>query len=527
MCAAALCLSACAGQLPGTQSGSEPVRRPAAAAAPRKIQTPAVVSVAPTPAPPPPPVIAPSPPTARVALEPPIVPSPAPVPSTAYGTEPPRALEPLAAAKPAVTFMVPLSSWSDLSDFDRRPEVSEIVDAARRYPESLIYLGGYVTEADTRDRHVDAATLGDDLVIQAARKLAARGIDASRISGRGMGVNRTIGRAVVASFDVSPSPPLSALNPRQLAERAASEQAPERLPLENRTYKQVAGLSSYIVGPGDSLKITAYRSSGTAEFGATVNPLGTITFDLIEDAPVAGLTTLEIESLLKSMLKRYYRNPRVSVTVAAYGSKSVTLITPSGNRIVPLGGRTTVFDLIVQQNIPTGAAGPGIADLKAVRVTRGSKQYSVNAFQIVQDNDWKENLVLDDGDVVFMPTFTQAGDYVTVLGAVAKPGLYPLSGTLTASQALFEAGGPLKTAYLPHARIVRGNSQHPEIIPADIDLVIEQGLRSAEKQLQSGDIVYVPKNRITNWNEFLSDLLPTLNVATLPLRAYYLFHIVD
>src|SRR6202008_661619 len=105
----------------------------------------------------------------------------------------------------------------------------------------------------------------------------------------------------------------------------------------------------------------------------------------------------EIESLLKSVLRRYYRAPRIAVSIASIGSKNVTMITPAGSKLVALPGRITVFDLIIQQGIPTGAAAPGVADLKAIRVTRGTESYQVNAFQIVENNDWKENLVPDAG----------------------------------------------------------------------------------------------------------------------------------
>jgi protein involved in polysaccharide export with SLBB domain len=422
--------------------------------------------------------------------------------------------------------MIPLASWRDVEKLEGRAEVSEVIDAARRYPNSLVYLAGYVTDADTRQHHADATNLGDELVIQTARHLAARGIDANRISGRGMGVNKTIGRAIVVSLDVTPRAVVSDLNPRQLAERTAAEQVPERQPAENRTFKQVAGLPAYKVGPGDVLKVS-YRMAGNAEFAAPVSPLGTISFDLIEEAPVAGLTTTEIESLLKSMLKRYFRQPRIAVGVVTYASKSVTLITPTGTRLVALAGRTTVFDLIVNLNLPTGAAAPGVADLKAIRVTRGTQDYEVNVFEIVQNHDWKQNLVLDEGDMVYMPTFTEIGDYVTILGAVGKPGIYPMSVGLTVSQALFMAGGATKTAYLPHSRIIRGDPQHPTIIPTDVDLVIEQGLVSAEKKLRAGDIIYVPSTRIANWNDFIADLRPTLQLVTEPFRFYYFFRVFN
>ena len=403
--------------------------------------------------------------------------------------------------------------------------MTEIVDAAARYPSSLIYLAGYVTDADARQYHSDASNLGDELVIQTARQMASRGIDANRISGRGMGVNKTMGRAVVVSLDVRPRPAVSNLNPHQLAERAAAERVPDRLPSENRSFKQVAGVTAYRVGPGDVLKVT-YRMGQPADFAALVGPLGTISFDVVDDVPVAGLTTLEIESLLKSVLSRYFRRPRLSVSVTSAGSKSITLISPVGNRIVALTGRMTVFDLIMQQGIPTGSAAPGIADLKAIRVTRGSDTYHVNAFEIVENNDWKQNLVLDDGDIVYMPTFNEAGDYVTVLGAVTTPGIYPLPGKLTASQLVFQAGGAAKAAYLPHARIIRGDGKHPQIIAADIDLVINQGLRSAEKNLQAGDILYVPQTRIANWNDFIHDIQPTMSVITAPLNIFYQVSIV-
>ena len=125
--------------------------------------------------------------------------------------------------------------WRDVENLEDRAEVSEVIDAARRYPNSLVYLAGYVTDADTRQHHADATNLGDELVIQTARHLAAHGVDANRISGRGMGVNKTMGRAVVVSLDVTPRPAVSDLNPHQLVERDAAEQAPERLPSENRT----------------------------------------------------------------------------------------------------------------------------------------------------------------------------------------------------------------------------------------------------------------------------------------------------
>ncbi|MGH7898237.1 MAG: polysaccharide biosynthesis/export family protein, partial [Candidatus Binatia bacterium] len=424
-------------------------------------------------------------------------------------------------AQPVVSFKIPLTSLKDAEKLERRSELKDVVDASRRYPMSQIYLGGYVTEDDTRKRHGDAYDLGDEIVINTARTLTQQGVDPNRISGKGMGINPTIGRAVVASFDLAPRSTITGMNPREVAEYNASQMVPERLPPENTAFKEIAGIVAYRVGPGDVLKITRYHAStGLRETAVAVGPLGTISYDLIDHLPVQDLTTLEIESVVKTKLRRYYRNPRLTVSVVKSGSRAVTVITPAGTRRIPLTGRTSIFDLLGVLGNTTGRGAAGVADLKAIRVTRGTKEFRVNAFEIVQNHDWKENLVLDDGDVVYVPTFTESGNFITVLGAVVRPGIYPVPGTVTALAAMFQAGGALREAHVPHARILRGSLDRLEIIPADIDLV-QQGNVRANKDLKSGDILFVPNTRIHDWNLFINDVRPTLEIATLPFR--YLF----
>jgi hypothetical protein len=73
---------------------------------------------------------------------------------------------------------------------------------------------------------------------------------------------------------------------------------------------------------------------------------------------------------------------------------------------------------------------------------------------------------------------------------------------------------------LPHARIVRGELSNPQILPADIDLVLTKGEVGANKDLEAGDVLFVPQTRISNWNSFLQDVRPTIDLATLPLRGF-------
>lgn len=416
---------------------------------------------------------------------------------------------------------------ADLGRLGGRPEIGEVLASARRYPTSQIYLAAYADESDARARALSVQALSDEMVIDVARYLAGRGIAAERISGKGLGANASVGRTVIVSLDVAPPGPGSDRSARQVAEAEAQEASPERFPRENISFKEIAGTAEYRVGPRDVLRITNYLTSGPVQYTVTVSAAGTITFDLVRDVPVAGLTLTEIESLLGNVLQRFYRNPRFGVEVATYASRTITLVGPTGARSVTLVGRTTLLDLLAREQVQAtgglpGGAAVGLPDLKSIRIVRGRREFQANVFRIVVDKDWKENIVLDDGDIVYLAAFSESGNLVMVLGAVNNPGVYPVPRSMTAVQALYVAGGPTYAAYIPHARIIRGGLKNAQIIPADIDLVTQKGQTEATKLLQPGDILYVPATRIANWNQFLGEITPTVNLLTLPFQGYFL-----
>lgn len=476
-----------------------------------------------------------TPPLVAILRPTPPIPTPATAAAVASPTPMPpgeaaeilKAPAPVVATPPpaAVSFTVPLASLSQLQALDEKPEIEEILRAARRYPASSLYLAAYATEEDARERDTDAKSLSDHVVVEMGRYLARRGVAPDRISGKGMGADPLVGRAVMVSIDLIGGGGIPG-SPRQIAEREAAQLAPDRFPQQNATFKEVEGGAAYRVGPGDQLRIVNFLTTSAPEHLVTVNSSGMISFDLVQNVRVAGLTTQEIESLLANVLQRYYRSPRLTVEVKSYASRTITLVGPSGARSLPLSGRMTLLDLLARDQVATGGGVPGqgsvgLPDFKDVRVVRGKQQFTVNLFRIVLDRDWKENLVLDDGDIVYLPSFSETGNYTIVLGAVANPGLYPMPRSLTAVQALYGAGGPTRGAYLPHARIIRGNLKQPQLIPADIDLVVEKGTAEADRPLQSGDILFVPSTRIANWNQILADLGPTINLATLPLGGVF------
>ena len=106
-----------------------------------------------------------------------------------------------------LTFTIPLAHLGSVEDLRTTAEGRDLIAAARRHPDAPIHVLAYVTEADTRTRHADAGSLSDEMVIETARYLADRGIDPNRISGKGMGVDDSVGRAVVVTLELGEAPP--------------------------------------------------------------------------------------------------------------------------------------------------------------------------------------------------------------------------------------------------------------------------------------------------------------------------------
>jgi len=77
-----------------------------------------------------------------------------------------------------------------------------------------------------------------------------------------------------------------------------------------------------------------------------------------------------------------------------------------------------------------------------------------------------------------------------VLGEVAHPGAFPLSGGLTVLEAVSVAGGPTEFARKSRIVVIRRDGGKSARLPVDLDDVIDG--RAAPIALRPGDTVYVP-----------------------------------
>ena len=152
------------------------------------------------------------------------------------------------------------------------------------------------------------------------------------------------------------------------------------------------------------------------------------------------------------------------------------------------------------------------ADLYMAFVARNKQILPVNLKRLLDYADMSQNIIMEDGDIVFIPNIQEKKYYV--LGEVNKPGVYYYRDPVTVMEAVSQGGGFLTTAQRSQVVVVRGDINSPQVYEVDA-LAMMEGKSLEKFTLQKGDIVYIPRTLIADWNVFLTQLLPSFQAVVL------------
>jgi len=242
----------------------------------------------------------------------------------------------------------------------------------------------------------------------------------------------------------------------------------------------------YTIGPGDVLKVTVWGHDDLSkEYPVTLD--GRVPFPLIGSVPAVGLTTTEFAKRLRDLLEKdYLVNPQVIVAVKEYLSRKVHVI---GDAEKPglfyLTGPTTLLEVLSKAGGLSKSAGK---DVLVVRATPGAGS-SILRFDLrkIQAGDTKENIFLENGDMMFVPKASA----IFVLGEVGKAGTFPLDKETSVLEAITLAGGFANTAAPAGVKVLRRTAAgRQETISLDLAGAVP---RDKSFRLEDGDTVLVPK----------------------------------
>jgi len=249
------------------------------------------------------------------------------------------------------------------------------------------------------------------------------------------------------------------------------------------------GLDDYTVSRQDVLSITVIdRPELSAKY--TVEVDGALQFPLVGRVPAAGKTLRQIETDLKRTLSDgFFKNPQVAVSLDQFKGRRVFVfggVSLPGT--YPLAEGMTLIEALVKAGYGNGseavivrskeANGPILPDR-----ANGAEVIRVNLREFekeVEQGHMSRNILLQDGDTIFVPRIDRNRIFVT--GQVKVPGAYSVAEGTTVLQAISLAGGLTEgasTGRMRITRIVDGEKKSIKIKLEDIVL--------------PGDTIFIPE----------------------------------
>ena len=172
----------------------------------------------------------------------------------------------------------------------------------------------------------------------------------------------------------------------------------------SREIENLKNSQDYLIQAGDLVEIKVYKEDDM-ERTLRVTTNGSITFPLIGNVKIAGLTVSAAENKLENALQEYLKTPSVSFLIKEYANKTVYVLgqvkKPSSIAILP-EKTMTLLEAITSAGGFTDVA--AISKVKILRMEDGvQKSIEVDVSQITKEGNKQYDVPLKPADVVFVP----------------------------------------------------------------------------------------------------------------------------
>jgi polysaccharide export outer membrane protein len=244
----------------------------------------------------------------------------------------------------------------------------------------------------------------------------------------------------------------------------------------------------YVLGAGDVVRVTVYGSPDlTTE--TRISSAGTLTFPLLGDVVVGGLSTAVAEKKIATNLEEggFVKQPQVNLVVVQFQSQTVSVL-GEVNRPgrYPLDRPSTLTDVLAMAS-GTTANGSEIVTVTSLRDGKPEKrEYDLREW--FDRGQASQNPSVRGDDIIFV-----TAREVSVLGQVVRPGKYSvMSGVRNVGDFLSMAGGiaPGGADIIVVTITREGKLDKREI---DVDQSFRSGDTAANIELRGGDMIYVPR----------------------------------
>lgn len=274
-----------------------------------------------------------------------------------------------------------------------------------------------------------------------------------------------------------------------------------------------AATGDYVLHPGDQLAVSVFGDTTLSQTVVVLSD-GTVVYPLVGRIKVGGYSIDAATARMQNALRRYVRDPMVTLEVTQQGTDNVLVL---GNVKTPgkysLPSNAHVADAI--------AAAGGLGDTNGdypnarVSVDDGAPQ-TVSLQALLGNGQLEDNISLGSDAIVYVTG--PAPMNVEVLGAVDRPGQVPVYVGDHLSIAIAKAGNSSNSkADLSHIHVSRtlpdGSTQSETY---DLYRALEHGDMSADPVLQKNDEVFVPQAHQGGTNSVFQGIFTVLSRIVWP-----------
>jgi protein involved in polysaccharide export with SLBB domain len=259
-------------------------------------------------------------------------------------------------------------------------------------------------------------------------------------------------------------------------------------------------ISATVIKAGMTLSIVVKNDKDLSAI-VKVNDNGSIDYPLYQDMSVIDKTTSELQDILTYKLAKVVESPMVLVSVMTENPINLYVLGQ-----VKKPGLLTLPPKSSLQEVMLAAGGTlETADLQRVKIVHknqgdeNASYYDLAKFLSSGDLTLLPNLY--DGDRIILLA-SKKSKYVKILGAVNKPGFYPVGEQAGLFDMLYLAGGPNADANMSKVRIISSAGGQKADYLLDMQRYIDNGKTDELPLMGEGDLVIVYAKVIT-WQKTL------------------------
>lgn len=246
----------------------------------------------------------------------------------------------------------------------------------------------------------------------------------------------------------------------------------------------------YALNVGDEVRVES-MADPNLDRDLLIQPDGTITLLMLGQVHATGLTVPQLRDKIEELYRKVYKNPAITVTPLRVNSKLDDLRNSVDSRFGQGG-----------QNRFARVTPDGTISLPAVGVVQ-AQGLTLAELRVELREAYRREV---EGIEVIPVLVNRAPRYVYVLGEVALPGRYEMTGPTTLMQALAMSGSWKVGAYLKQVVVFRrGHDWRLKATMLDIRPAVygRQACPKDEIWLSDSDVIVVPKNPILVADEFI------------------------